>query len=481
MKDKHTLSQSKKDRLQALLSELDVNAWFSRRWIIQVALNSNVALYCRRIELSWIDLVFLNGQFDFNHSLPKDSDIVQNLKRLAALWIRQSFPIHNILVNDSSSILSLLNLHDSAQCGDDKDRIFALLSLAHDVFPTSTNRGIAFDADYSQTVEQVYLDFAEAMARAGLLLPLMISNAGVNHDNSRFPRPDTPVLRGTHYHEISAAVACIIIKSTSAPWHRLHRMGHALHQRSTTRGLELATFTPLEVAWSSTIQSGPNPWHEHAVASLAGLWVHLRSSHHSQRVLGQAWVAVLSLAYKVCLGGNEFWHEKRPIPEPPSDAAAAATMSEFLDLLESTGSCRRGLCTILLYNSKLGTSSSRVPRDWPLVGYCSFKARAGDCVTYFGRRDCWPIRQSQRRRASHESLDEPLQDHEMEIKYNATMLLRPVSRLDEMAKVPWGEDGSSGRQVALEQHIYPYIPSCWRLLRRPPISLQRSRSPASGY
>jgi hypothetical protein len=95
------------------------------------------------------------------------------------LWKSHTLPL---LDNDEGrarkfGMISLLQHFDHLGCADDRDHIFALLGMAENIndsqprenFNQDNNMAIDFRADYSKNNEVVYIDFAEAMANAGLL------------------------------------------------------------------------------------------------------------------------------------------------------------------------------------------------------------------------------------------------------------------------------------------------------------------------
>lgn len=154
------------------LSNLGELRYFTRRWIIQeIALNPNVVLCCRNIELPLPQLVgFINTRC-------MDSG-VQNIRLLCDLWletamlaIRPRTPLNERL-NDvgispydldllgNRDIASLMEEYSHYDCADGRGRISALLGL-------STDACSDFRVDYRDSVAEVFLKFAEFLGNRG--------------------------------------------------------------------------------------------------------------------------------------------------------------------------------------------------------------------------------------------------------------------------------------------------------------------------
>lgn len=180
--------------------------WFRRRWIIQeLVMNPCVTFVCGFVEVAWqyiIDIInhvkeqnshrtrSLNTR-DFNQQetsdegsseFPSDevsseissiclSSPMRTAFVLWSLWQLWSIPNSRLGQLDEApptSILELLHSFRNFECSDDRDRIFALIGLAQDIGGGPKSNIINFSVGYSQTIEEVYISFAEAVARAGM-------------------------------------------------------------------------------------------------------------------------------------------------------------------------------------------------------------------------------------------------------------------------------------------------------------------------
>jgi hypothetical protein len=140
------------------------STWFSRRWVIQEAIAARKVLIHYKIGDSW-------AQFDAWDAIPllARPDLMPGTTFLRDL----SDPTRL----RSSSIFPLLVKYNHAQCGDDRDRIFALLGVSNDIetrdrrifeshmAPFQASR-ICFKPDYAQSTEQVYRSFAMAAIKS---------------------------------------------------------------------------------------------------------------------------------------------------------------------------------------------------------------------------------------------------------------------------------------------------------------------------
>ncbi|KAH8725796.1 heterokaryon incompatibility protein-domain-containing protein [Phaeosphaeriaceae sp. PMI808] len=154
------------------IQEILTLPWFHRRWVIQeVALSQRPRVVFGHDTMPFEDMTFLINQLRGPHqeSLKNSSaaDSLYRLESMTSLQRRQSFRGSNFLVgikhdvfqqyyqyhpktNDAVDFIQLLVSMCSAQCSDDRDRIYSLNSLGGR--PTSV--------DYQDSTEVVFTRFA---------------------------------------------------------------------------------------------------------------------------------------------------------------------------------------------------------------------------------------------------------------------------------------------------------------------------------
>lgn len=190
--------------------------YFSRRWIIQeLVANSAPFFCCGHIELPWQSLVAVI-EFVLNSPHPSSSnrsdlksksidgasatDIGMDLSASAnlgdminqlfsstrvkstlllwKLWHSKSIPFIDLTRLERlvpTQILQLLESFDHFECLDDRDRIYALIGAAEDFDKAEAGHEIDLRVNYSQSTDQTYIAFAEAMIRAGYLRQVLDS------------------------------------------------------------------------------------------------------------------------------------------------------------------------------------------------------------------------------------------------------------------------------------------------------------------
>jgi len=127
--------------------------WFRRAWVVQeIAMACRVEVMCGGHTLDWRHLATTIE--DLHHSglaaehLSKDSQLsAQNVSEIEVL--RKS-----IWVRKERSILDILLATNSTDCSDQRDKIFAMLSL------TADSDQLEFPIDYRMSVSEVYAAFA---------------------------------------------------------------------------------------------------------------------------------------------------------------------------------------------------------------------------------------------------------------------------------------------------------------------------------
>ncbi|ORY06039.1 heterokaryon incompatibility protein-domain-containing protein [Clohesyomyces aquaticus] len=164
--------------------------WFGRLWIIQeVVFNTDVLLICGQAELSAIRLfsalsLYYKSLKSTNFKTePAVIDKFQALDRVYTIWRSHCVGTPNSLTSYSRPhrILTLTSKFSSYACSDQRDRIFALYSMAGDICKPSLDPkedqgdAILMDIDYSLDVSQTYQKFASAVVRssAGHLAEVM--------------------------------------------------------------------------------------------------------------------------------------------------------------------------------------------------------------------------------------------------------------------------------------------------------------------
>lgn len=178
---KEVSNEIKYELNKSLLSVLQL-PWFSRRWVVQeLVLNSSVSFFCGNVELAWqrlirvVKCVYTKNEINSSTSLKTAVD-------LWSLWQKCNIPIAESSITKSTfksslkpskpskpeHILDLMDSFDHFDCIDARDRIYAFTALAK-VFD-SARYNVDFTIDYAQATEQVYVDFAEALVRAGLMM-----------------------------------------------------------------------------------------------------------------------------------------------------------------------------------------------------------------------------------------------------------------------------------------------------------------------
>ncbi|OAL54632.1 HET-domain-containing protein [Pyrenochaeta sp. DS3sAY3a] len=151
--------------MRELLPHLTQLPWFSRRWIIQeIAVNPTVTLTCGYLEVSWARLVPIVQEV-CKDAKPQRPEI-QPLLSLARIWENLA-PEPNF--SNNNGILQLMKEFRDFECMDGRDRIAALIGLASDIGPNSSQHQPHFRIDYAKSVESNYIAFAEALASMGQL------------------------------------------------------------------------------------------------------------------------------------------------------------------------------------------------------------------------------------------------------------------------------------------------------------------------
>ncbi|KAI0854520.1 heterokaryon incompatibility protein-domain-containing protein [Xylaria cubensis] len=165
-------TRSDMDEISSTLSQLMSLSWFSRRWVIQeLVLNPNVYFFCGAISIPWLRATYLLKIF------PKE-DLSPHIMRLYKL--RETWDSHNCSKpgipseskDKTTGMLPLLSNFYETDCSDPRDRIYALLGAASDVVfedyeTREKDNKILIRIDYTQSVKQVYHNFALAVQQSG--------------------------------------------------------------------------------------------------------------------------------------------------------------------------------------------------------------------------------------------------------------------------------------------------------------------------
>lgn len=169
--------------------------WFSRMWIIQeVVFNLDVTLICGVAEISWLRLCVALEIYQLKTLQQTLARKISAIKRIHELWARHNLP-HGFLLQSSSiqndeegaggsrngdahGIADLMTEFVHYQCSDERDRIFALFSMASDIYTPLSLRsgqepspmmGIPMKIDYTLNVQQTYRSLAKSAMENGQL------------------------------------------------------------------------------------------------------------------------------------------------------------------------------------------------------------------------------------------------------------------------------------------------------------------------
>ncbi|ORY63492.1 heterokaryon incompatibility protein-domain-containing protein [Pseudomassariella vexata] len=172
--------------------------WFTRRWIVQEAVQKNAHFYCGSLDITSHALnhaVFTLNKSTFNF----DQHVMDHIRALERQGAYYEFPEQ--YGEDGYGILDILVRFSSCNCTNEHDRIYAHLGLANDVrspfaslrpepehrfsqlsitsgseetYTTRQSRqSIPIQVDYEANVEHVYADFAESMLNQKIHLELL--------------------------------------------------------------------------------------------------------------------------------------------------------------------------------------------------------------------------------------------------------------------------------------------------------------------
>ncbi|KAI0975034.1 heterokaryon incompatibility protein-domain-containing protein [Xylaria arbuscula] len=198
LSQRKTIAAKKSDKndIVIALNQLASVSWFKRRWIIQeIVLNPSVTFFSGTISMPWLRIVQLL------HLVPKEHS---SSPILCLHALKESWETHNrigppALIGDDdespTGILHLLSVFSDTDCADARDRIYALVGLASDVafegyYEQRANKKILIRIDYTQSVKQVYHDFAQAVV-----------NGGSRHDQGRLFTETDRRSNGSHMRE----------------------------------------------------------------------------------------------------------------------------------------------------------------------------------------------------------------------------------------------------------------------------------------
>jgi hypothetical protein len=156
--------------------------YFRRLWIVQeVVFNLDITFICGKRELSWIRLAKgLNhiqkwSKSQKNWALGHEID---TLYQVADLWKTNAFGLRNPShLADPEHILDLVINFGTHRCTDDRDRIYAVHSLAHE-------RNAHMPIDYSWDVYETYHRFALKCMADGRTVDVLSASAASLHFQS---------------------------------------------------------------------------------------------------------------------------------------------------------------------------------------------------------------------------------------------------------------------------------------------------------
>ena len=155
--------------------------WFRRSWIVQeLVLAENVMIICGRWTLNWEDFfealkicrdeIQSEMQLDIQH-LP----LLNHIDPAYALGLARHsrLLLSDVMFSQRYKLLELLDLFAYTKATRERDKIFALLSLASDC------NGKEFDPDYDSSMESIVRRYAEEFVRNGHAMDLLY-RAGIS-------------------------------------------------------------------------------------------------------------------------------------------------------------------------------------------------------------------------------------------------------------------------------------------------------------
>jgi hypothetical protein len=142
--------------------------WFNRLWIIQeVVFNLDITLMADNLELSWVR--FVGALHSLRDQTAEDigsfGQAYGAIQLVVDLWKYNSGFQQVEASEQRLGMLRLLTAFQRHGCSDDRDRLFALYSMANDILPTSSlpsANKIYMDIDYGSDVKIVFKKFALA-------------------------------------------------------------------------------------------------------------------------------------------------------------------------------------------------------------------------------------------------------------------------------------------------------------------------------
>ena len=168
--------------------------WFRRKWIIQeIALARDATVVCGEIVFPWKNLSALAlqiAQLGIISLLKPSITAIRSVQNISILMLFKHY-------HGTGTLLDAVQATTNFLCGDPKDNIFALLSLAKD--------GASIEPDYGLTAEELFKNFTVFCLERGhfnvlSLAPNTLLDSGelyplyLETDTQSIPRPSIPTL-----------------------------------------------------------------------------------------------------------------------------------------------------------------------------------------------------------------------------------------------------------------------------------------------